>query len=113
MLPEGNRLQRERDFSHLWRRGREIRTQGLRIRSVKTSNTKPRVGIVVSKKISKLATKRNRIRRVIKEALRPIIPSLRGERDYLIIVTPQFKEIPPKKLSAQLITLLHHHRFLK
>lgn len=112
MLPEGNRLQRERDFVNLWRRGREARTQGLRIRSVKTSNTKPRVGIVVSKKISKLATRRNRIRRVIKEALRPIIPSLRGKRDYLVVVTPQFKEVPPKTLYTQLITFFSRHKFL-
>jgi len=47
----------------------------------------PRLGIIVSKKVSKRAVDRNRIKRVIRESFRQIQDSL-PQRDIIILVRP-------------------------
>lgn len=113
MLVERHRLRQERDFKYLWRRGRETRVSGLRIRTARSCNTYARVGIVVSKKISKQATTRNRLRRMIREALRPLLPSLCGRTDYLFVATPGFKPKSSTTIREHLIVHLSERKLLR
>lgn len=64
-------MTRKNDFKETLA-GAKIKQGGLFGIAAKYQNdtTSPRVGIIISKKISKLATKRNRIRRLLRESLR-------------------------------------------
>ncbi|HCM67520.1 MAG TPA: ribonuclease P protein component [Candidatus Kerfeldbacteria bacterium] len=90
MLPTAHRLHRESDFEVVWRHGREFRLHGLRIRTARSIFRFARIGIVVSKKVARKAVTRNRMRRIIREAVRPLVPRLIGNRDYLLVPTSQF-----------------------
>lgn len=50
-----------------------------------------RAGIVISKKVEKLATRRNRIRRLIREAIRQHIPGVQEGWDLVFVVLPGFE----------------------
>lgn len=63
----------------------------------------PRLGIVVSKKVAKLAVRRNRIRRVLREAARKELELMGEGKDFVLIVLPGFE--PPKMKEVQ--ALLH------
>jgi len=50
----------------------------------------PQVRIVVSKKVARLAVKRNRIRRVLREATRKELEGAGPEKKFVLIVLPEF-----------------------
>ena len=70
-----------------------FRADGLLLKVGARKNTVSRLGVVVSKKVEKLAVRRNRIRRVLKEASREELGVMRGGQDLMLIVLPGF-ELP-------------------
>jgi len=59
-------LRRTKDFNILYRSGQSFRGTTLRVVARASAGADHRIGIVVSLKISKLSTRRNRLRRVIR-----------------------------------------------
>ncbi len=73
-LPRHHRLKTKKQFDRLYRQGRITPTPLFLIRSWREPKPEPiQIGIVISKKIDRRATRRNRWRRQISEALREII----------------------------------------
>ena len=70
MLPQKNRLRKEKDFRRVLKEGQSIRASGLALKFLKNRASFPRFGIVVSKSIDKRAVKRNYIKRFITETIR-------------------------------------------
>lgn len=64
-----------------------------------------RIIITVSKKISKKAVVRNRIRRRVRPILRKFIPNLKPAT-YFIVAKPGAEKIKGKKLENELIRLI-------
>jgi len=64
------RLKRSADFQTVFKEGRRRRTPSLTIITRAGSTNETRVGVVVSKKIDKRATRRNYLRRCLMEAIR-------------------------------------------
>ncbi len=64
-----------------------------------------RFAIVVSTKVSKNATRRNRIRRMIREWLRMRLPTIRSG-DYLIQVQPRIMQVPEVEMQRAFVELL-------
>lgn len=70
MLPKKNRLQKKKDFERIFAQGKGFRQDLLFLKAVKNDLGILRFGIVVSKKISKSAVKRNKIKRRLREIIR-------------------------------------------
>ncbi|MBI3957071.1 MAG: ribonuclease P protein component [Candidatus Kerfeldbacteria bacterium] len=89
MLPRQYRLRRDRDIrrvlqSRLTRRGRYLLVRGVR------RDTGPaRLTVVVSSRVSKKATVRNRIKRQVRARLGRHLPHIPAGRDYLVSVLPR------------------------
>lgn len=67
-----------------------------------------RLAVVVSRKVSKSAVVRNRIRRRLYEAVRQLQPAVEGPYDIVITVfNDQLVDEPQKNLEAQLKRQLH------
>lgn len=77
MLKSVNRLKKETDFQSVQRSGTRFKTAHLAGSFLVNNLPEPRVGVVISKKISKLAVRRNRIRRII---LAQLAELLRAEK---------------------------------
>lgn len=88
MLPRENRLKKGNDFQRVFREGKSVRGNFLVIRSAKNNLGRARFAVSVSKKVSKKATVRNKIRRRLSslaeaEAKKKEIPA-----DILLISLP-------------------------
>lgn len=84
MIKRDNRFRNRNDLLKVLRKGRNVRGDGFSVRT-RPSNT-PRVAVVVSKKVSKLAVTRNKIRRRIFETFRPILEAQDLGQDIVVIV---------------------------
>lgn len=74
MLPKKNRLTKKSEFSEVLTKGKIFQGLLFAIAVYKRNDGLPaRAGIIVSKKISKLAVKRNKAKRLLRESLRRLI----------------------------------------
>lgn len=85
MIARDFRLRRASDFARVYKYGRSFGTKDLFIKAIKTNYDFNRVAIVVSKKVSKKAVVRNKIKRKCIELLRKRWDGLKP--GYNIIVT--------------------------
>ncbi len=91
------RLQRSRDIELLYRTGRRLTTPHLRLFWASNLIPNDRLTVVISKKISKKATQRNRLRRIIRECIRAthtnVHPTATGHDIVMVVrATPHQKE---------------------
>ena len=99
MLPNQNRLRRREDFAKVYAKGDRYRGTYLNLRILFDSNDPlTRIGIVVSKKISKLAVTRNRFKRQLRAIFRQLLSQLKGGLQIVVTVTtvqskPSYQEL--------------------
>src|SRR3989338_7835582 len=82
-LNKKNRLKKERDFVGVFKKGKAVKGSFLFIKYRKNELGVPRFGFVVSAKVAEKAVERNKIRRILSEAVRSKVSGLSG---YDIIV---------------------------
>lgn len=84
MLPKIFRLSKKSDFDIVFKQGRSKALRCFFIRYKENQLGHPRVGIIVSNKVSKKATERNILKRRVREIIWKVRSSL-GEVDIIII----------------------------
>ena len=88
MLPNPNRLRRREDFAKVYAKGDRYRGTYLNLRMFIDSNDPlTRIGIVVSKKVSKLAVTRNRFKRQLRAIFRQLLSQLKNGLQIVVTVT--------------------------
>lgn len=85
------RLQKARDFESVFKRGAGLGQGGLFLKMRPTALAQSRFGIVVSKKTAASAVRRNRIRRLLREAIRAHAKQLKKGVDVVLVVQPSFQ----------------------
>ncbi|NUN64422.1 ribonuclease P protein component [Pseudanabaena biceps] len=98
MLPNQNRLRRREDFAKIYANGDRFRGKYLNLKILVVQNEPNiKIGIVVSKKVSKLAVSRNRFKRQLRAIFRQLLSQLRGNLQIVVTVTtqsqPSYQEI--------------------
>lgn len=88
MLPKSKRLNLKKDFKRVFS-GRRVETDSFKFFLKFGSNTIPLVGISLSKKHFKLATERNKARRMASKALEGVYESL--PKNLNLIIMPKAK----------------------
>lgn len=87
MLPKAFRLTRSRDFARVRRYGRSAGSPLLALYVLSNRSDDLRVGFSVSKKVGK-AVIRNRVKRLLREAVRHDLPDIRPGLDLVFIARP-------------------------
>ena len=87
MLPREHRLVRSSDFARVRRLGRSAGTSLAVLYVLPTRNSEARIGFSVSKRIGK-ATRRNRVKRLLREAVRQQLPRILPAQDMVFIARP-------------------------
>jgi len=90
MLKPPNRIQKDSDFRRVFKSSKPFYVEHLAIRALKTSLSTTRFGFVISNKIEKRATRRNTIKRRLREATRELLPEVRAGFDVIVIVKSPF-----------------------
>jgi ribonuclease P protein component len=85
VLPKAHRLKKKKDFERVFKKGKGKREGFLFLKFIENERNISRVGFVVSKKISKKATLRNRIKRKLREATRMLLPEIKPGFDIVIV----------------------------
>jgi len=88
MLSKENRIRKTKDFQGIFRNQKRVQGEGVVLKIGTRTGEIPRVGIVVSKKVAKQATRRNRIRRLLSEAAKAELANLPPGTNAVIVVLP-------------------------
>ncbi len=109
MLPRVSRLKRSRDFQAVYKKRASWASPSLvlyvRFRTPREPQT-PRLGFVISKKISKRAHDRNRLKRRLREISRNrLLPSAARPYDALIVARTAAPDADFAQLAAELMGL--------
>jgi ribonuclease P protein component len=86
MLPQKQRLVREADFRRVYQKGATCFSPDIVLKASPNGLPESRFGIVVSLKVSKKATDRNRLKRRIGDTIRLRLAKIKVGRDILLIV---------------------------
>lgn len=98
MLPSSYRLTKSRDFEKVLKEKKSFFTPLFVLKTTENNLDCFRVGIIVSQKISKKATQRNKIKRILREAIRKHLKQIRSGFDIVILSRPailnkEYKEV--------------------
>lgn len=104
MLARSYRFHGHRSLQNVYRHGRQTKGSLFTVKTIATPNRKKsRAAVVVSKKVSKSAVIRNRIRRRIYEIIRPVLANTPKTHDVVFIIHDERVAIIPQ---AELITVI-------
>ncbi|WP_008312161.1 ribonuclease P protein component [Leptolyngbya sp. PCC 6406] len=109
-LPKSLRLHRSDAFSAVHRQGRRRRSDHLSVGVLPIRNSpephSSRFGITVSKKVSKRAVVRNRLKRQISAALQQLLPAIQNSYWVVVVVRPPAVECTYRQFLRELSQLL-------
>lgn len=114
MLPRKNRLSDRTSLLAVKSRGKLFSGRNLSAVVLKKSpEDHPRFGIIVSTKISKLATQRNRIKRLIRSAIYKNLSKIHSGYDILILTKHSIISRTEEEIESDLIRVLGGAKILK
>jgi len=91
MLSKENRLKKKKDFERVLREGRGFKEDFLIFKFIKNNLNQSRFGFIISLKVSKKATLRNKIKRQLREIVRKKLQKIKEGIDVLLITQPGFE----------------------
>lgn len=109
MLPLQNRLPLKTEFARLKKEGKLFSGRFFSIivapkKPLAVSHF-PRFGFIVSKKIDKRSTKRNRAKRILQEGVARLLPKVKGNLDVVILARKTILNSTFSQISSELATL--------
>lgn len=112
-LKRALRLRKSSEFQRVRQQGRTLTSRLLILAWIPNEVARPRVGFVVSKRISKHAVERNYIKRLLSEAIRPFLSELSTSSDIVLSARSGITTADLKMLQQDIITLLRRARLLE
>jgi len=85
MLPKTNRLKKKKDIDSVFKKGKATREELFNLRWALNGLKQSRFAVVISKKISKKAVTRNKIRRIIAGAIQEKLPEIKKNVDAVLL----------------------------
>ena len=85
MLPKQNRLKKKKDFERVMKQGKGFRQGFLFLKINQNDLDISRFGFIVSKKNSKKAVVRNRLKRQLREVVKVTLPNIKKGIDCVLI----------------------------
>ncbi|MDI6603003.1 MAG: ribonuclease P protein component [Patescibacteria group bacterium] len=92
MLPKVNRLKKKKDIERVFKNGKGFKEDFLILKTIKNDLKDSRFAFIVSQKVSKKATVRNKIRRRLRELVRRHPPTTRSGMDIVLVAVPGLEE---------------------
>jgi ribonuclease P protein component len=101
-----NRLSRSKDFDTVYRRGRSASSRYLVLHWFARdddTDAEPRLGLAVPRAVGS-AVARNRVKRLLREAWRELLPSVPAGQDYVLAARPGLAEPAETRGKDWLVT---------
>jgi ribonuclease P protein component len=100
------RLRKNNDFQRVRQQGRSIASRLLILAWTPNNVAQLRVGFVISKRISKRAVERNYVKRLLGEAVRPLLTDIPDGWDLVLSARQPILGVDLFTLSKDIVTLL-------
>ena len=113
MLSKINRLKKRSDFDWVFKRGLKFKEDFLSLRVVKNNLKNSRFGFIVSQKISKKATSRNRIKRRLRMIIRVKLQKIKKGLDIILVANSGLEKKDFWELEEVLYMLLKRANLLQ
>ncbi len=101
MLKKNYRLRKKYQFNYVYKAGKVIRQPNLLLFYCSSKNKNVKVGLSVNKKVGGAVT-RNRIKRLLREALRPQLEFLKPNYNIIIFAEPSIVDVSLSSISKQI-----------
>ena len=101
MFPKPNRLPHE-EFSHVYKTGKRIHGEDVLFIISPNKQSVSRFAVQVGTKIDKKAVGRNRMKRLFREAIRHVLPTIKPGFDCILIARKNFSEKKEQEIEAML-----------
>lgn len=111
-LKRALRLRKSSEFQRVRQQGRSITSRLLILAWMPNDLAHVRVGFVVSKRVSKHAVERNRLKRLLSEAIRPLLAELPPEWDIVLSARRETLAADLRALEQDIPALLRRARLL-
>lgn len=113
MLPKNNRLTSRFDYAKLKKTGRKYQSLSFALLYQENNHLPCRFGVIVSTRISRKATQRNKIKRQLREVLFKLIPRLLPGFDFLFLTKTNIvgKSVP--EIEKEVFDLFNRLKLLK
>ena len=112
MLAKKYRLTRQKDFDNVFKKGRSFFVKEVGIKVLKNDLGYPRFGFVVSNKIAKKATERNKIKRRLREVIRLKLPKVKVGVDGVVVARAGIEKLEYQDIERRIDTCLRKLRIL-
>jgi ribonuclease P protein component len=112
MITQKNRLGKKADFERVFKGGNKVYNQYLNLRFRVNDLAYCRFAIIVSNKISKKATERNKIRRRLKAVNIDNLSNFKQNLDIIITVLPPLKDLSYQETREIYLNLAKKSRIL-
>lgn len=114
MLAKVNRLSGKKNFERIKKEGRIFQSESFGLVFLSRNDSLPsRFGFVVSNKISKESTKRNRIKRAMREAVRMFLPNIKEDFDIVFLARQKLLGKSDKEISLEVKTAFERAGLIK
>ncbi|MEK7652919.1 MAG: ribonuclease P protein component [Patescibacteria group bacterium] len=112
MLAREFRLTKESDFKKILKTGKKDKSRFFRICFFKNNLDSSRFAVVASLKISKKSTKRNYLKRQVREIIRLKSSELKGHYDVVVSILPNALKKKYADLGTDLISLFKRNELI-
>ncbi len=113
MLPRENRLTEKSDFAKVLKEGRIIGGVFLSLAVRRGDGTAPKVGFIVSNKISKKAVERNRLKRLMRRAARTHLSDIKNGTYLVFLAKRKAANAASEEITRESQALLKRSGVLK
>ena len=113
MLKKQFRVTKEKDFQKVYKKGLFNNGKYLKINLLSNRRDLSRIAVVVSKKTEKKATKRNKVKRIVREAVKEIYLNLSDGYDIILNVKKEALEASKEDIKKDLLETLKKLRVVK
>jgi ribonuclease P protein component len=104
-LNKKNRLKNKRDFEDVFKKGKAVKGSFLLIKYKKNELGLSRFGFVVSAKVAGNAVERNKIRRILSEAIRGRVKDM-GSYDVIVFATGKITTAHKEEIVKDFLEIL-------
>lgn len=115
MLPKQNRLNKRADFSRVAQSGQTVQSKnfGLAYLDTDDKNTLPKIGFIVSNKISKKAHERNYVKRLLRQTIRELVGNIKNGLLLVLLARKSILDASSEELKRELESKLKQIEVLK
>lgn len=114
MLPKEYRLSKKKDFQLVFKRGESLKEGGFILNFLKLEKGKDlKFGFIVSSKVHKKATRRNKLKRRMREAIRRNLFKVKRGYFFVFVALPQAIQYDFATIEKQLLLLLEKANAIK